>query len=512
MTWESQPAFDARMAERRATPTPPTPLRCWYHCAAIGNYREVLKEHASLCESVGLHPTACVVGGTQADADWVATIWPVAYYSPRVTEYEIPTLQKLWEWCRENPTGSVLYFHTKGVSFPNDAGKSAWRRLMDHYLIRDWKANLDRLAVADMVGVDWQDSPQFPHFSGNYWMARADWINRLESPSEYRARGGPVFAQNPWDRMCAELWLGSRRYHHIESLACRNENLWTGTRAAELLEQALQTNKLRFHVVAPPYVHYYAGVRCLYRLAGLLLNRGYHTTIGAAGSDPNAVVIYPETVSGNPLNASRVVRWDLNKSRQEYPGGDLVFSYNRFFLPYSTAQPENLLTIWPIEPFFCPPSVEQRDVTLWYSGKTPPDDRIDVQGMTAITRGYDCWPPTRQELAFLLQRSKVLYTFDTTTALAEEARLCGCPVVVMEPKTETTNTLPINGEFPSELGQEGFLRFSEATPEAIEQARGETRLLPGRLPEILDQERRHVDRFINILLQVNSSVRVSSVK
>jgi hypothetical protein len=225
VNWESQEQFEIRMAERRANPIVPLPLRVWYHCAVMGNYRDVVREHAAIFSALDLHPTACVVGDKEG-ADWVSTIWPVAYHSENLRDYETPTLQKLWEDCRANPTGAVLYCHTKGVGSPQHVGKAAWRRLMDRHVIGDYEANLQRLTVADIVGVDWQHNKSHPHFSGNFWMARADWIARLDSPTDYRAGGGPWIAGNPWDRMHAEMWLGSKTWHHVESLVVSNWCIW----------------------------------------------------------------------------------------------------------------------------------------------------------------------------------------------------------------------------------------------------------------------------------------------
>jgi len=223
--YHTQTAFDARMDERKANPVAPAPLRCWYHCCCIGTWRDVVREHAAIFSALDLHPTACVLGDQEA-ADYVATIWPVAYHGTDRLEYETPTLQRLWEDCRANPTGTVLYAHSKGVSQPTHVGKAAWRRLMDRHVIGDWRANMQRLAVADIVGVDWQHSKDYPHFAGNFWMARADWVAQLDSPSDYRSRGGPDLAGNSWERMHAEMWLGSKPWHHLVSLCVENWCIW----------------------------------------------------------------------------------------------------------------------------------------------------------------------------------------------------------------------------------------------------------------------------------------------
>ncbi len=96
-------------------------------------------------------------------------------------------------------------------------------------MIADWKTVFPRLAINDALGVDWMDDPHFPHFCGNFWMARADWLASLEDHSTYkRSRPGFHWAGHPWERMNCELWLGSQPWHQIESLCCRNAPLWGG--------------------------------------------------------------------------------------------------------------------------------------------------------------------------------------------------------------------------------------------------------------------------------------------
>ena len=227
MNWETQEAFDARLSERRLNVITPTPLRVWYHAACMGNYRDVIREHAAVFSALDLCPTACVLGDSDG-LKFVESIWPVAYHGERFGEFETPTLQRLWEDCRANPTGAVMYVHSKGVSAPTDPVKAAWRRLMTRHVVGRWRENLDKLAIADILGVDWQQSASYPHFQGNFWMARADWIARLDSPTEHRARGGPWIAGQMWDRMHAEMWVGSKAYHQVESLVCTDWDIWSG--------------------------------------------------------------------------------------------------------------------------------------------------------------------------------------------------------------------------------------------------------------------------------------------
>jgi SAM-dependent methyltransferase len=220
--YHTQQAFDARMAARRSNPITPDPFSCWYHVACMGNWREVFTEQLSELRAVGIEPTACVLG-TPDDVAYVAAQIPVAYSSSRMDEYEIPTLQRAYDWAREHPTGAVLYLHTKGVSAPADRNKTAWRRLMSRLVVDPWREHLQQLSLADMVGPNWQTSPKYPHFQGNFWLARSDWLSSLATPIQYQGQGGPTVAGNPWRRMSAELWVGSQPYHHVISLGGTNQ-------------------------------------------------------------------------------------------------------------------------------------------------------------------------------------------------------------------------------------------------------------------------------------------------
>ena len=168
-------------------------IAAFYHIAAMGNWKDVLLEQKSATDAAGLRPI-CHVNGSPSDSEWVSAIGlDVASVSPNLKEYETPALELVYRWCCDNPSGAVIYFHTKGVSSPGDRSKAAWRRLMMSAVISPWEQNIRRLEIADLVGVNWIDSPDHPHFSGNFWMARADWVSTcLSNPRDHRDRGGPA--------------------------------------------------------------------------------------------------------------------------------------------------------------------------------------------------------------------------------------------------------------------------------------------------------------------------------
>ena len=61
-------------------------------------------------------------------------------------------------------------------------------------------------------------------------------------------------------------------------------------------------------------------------------------------------------------------------------------------------------------------------------------DLIDVKNAKLIT-AHD--PPTREDMAKLFKQSIMLYNYDAYTATANEARLCGCPIMCIESKMFT---------------------------------------------------------------------------
>jgi len=210
-------------------------VQLFYHCAIIRTWRRVVAEQMALFKSVGLPPKIGAVGPMD-DAFGVLTgnFGDVVYHGPNVQEYETPTLQKLWEWCHDlnNPTEwAVIYAHTKGVSKPGSM-RRAWRKLMEHWVVSKWKENLSLLRDHDAVGVNWRlSAPRWPtpHFAGTFWMARAEWINRLDAPVVHKKNGDyrwqAANKRADWHRMHAEMWIGSKPGIRAVSLACSDTRI-----------------------------------------------------------------------------------------------------------------------------------------------------------------------------------------------------------------------------------------------------------------------------------------------
>jgi hypothetical protein len=241
----NEPTITSRMAGRRKRPLDEGAFATFFHIAAIDCWKAVVFEMKQAFDKAGVKPKCCVLGAPD-DLEWVRCQGlEVIHYSENVREYEAPTQRLLWEWCHANPQGAVLYCHTKGASMRLSDVHAAWRRLMIKAVVEPCMDLLTRLRIADMVGVCWEDNPDYPHFCGNFWLARADWINELGDPLEYQNAGGPSFFSHPWERMSSEMWLGSKPWHYVESLACRNASLWTDWLLFELDFPGSDCSRLR---------------------------------------------------------------------------------------------------------------------------------------------------------------------------------------------------------------------------------------------------------------------------
>lgn len=191
---------------------------------------------------------------------------------------------------------------------------------------------------------------------------------------------------------------------------------------------------MKFIVYAPPYRHNSAGVRVLHELNRLLNKCGYNSEIyNNQEITDKDIVIYPETVEYNPLNAKNVVRYVLQtpgffgQEQKTYPENEYIVTYHPIFYDNVPS-----LYIDVIEPslFYTDHGIKKDTISI-YVGKGIFHPMIEnprvPEGfkLQLITHNN---PATREDLAMLLKMTKTLYTYDNCTALKEEAVMCGCKV------------------------------------------------------------------------------------
>ncbi len=211
----------------------------------------------------------------------------------------------------------------------------------------------------------------------------------------------------------------------------------------------------RIGIVSPPYTAKSAGIGVLHLLIHKLREYGFDAyfipqcipaNVNPVYNTPlfsdvcadiaeiarDWVVLYPEGVYGNPMNARRVVRYLLNKERafggagMGALGSDFLITYSRLFHPtapvlfYPVIEGELLVRSGRVSPD------SPRTVDAFYVGKgsaygvCPP-----IPNATAITRG---WPETKAKYYDLLETVHTLHSYDWVTSTVLDAILLGCKV------------------------------------------------------------------------------------
>ena len=239
--FHSDPAFNARMTERMLHPKPVTNWRAYYHVSLMPGWEPVVAEQLAVFAHVGVTTVYGAVLAANAESvaklNKIAAHYGVAWgeeinplFDPGFGKCEGPTLEKILAWAKETPDAAVLYVHTKGASVPHDRHKRRWRHAMTARMVGEWRENLKRLETADLVGCAWQPDRDFPHFCGNFWWARTDWLAHLPGIEEYRA-SRPDFlwaGVHSWKgRMYAETWVGCRPWHHVDSVVPVGYKMWS---------------------------------------------------------------------------------------------------------------------------------------------------------------------------------------------------------------------------------------------------------------------------------------------
>lgn len=147
------------------------------------------------------------------------------------------------------------------------------------------------------------------------------------------------------------------------------------------------------------------------------------------------IVFYSETVPGNPIKATNIVRYLLN-----FPGalgGPTTFDENELLLSYSKSISKSLncdrvLFIPAVKLEELPlPAEDKSDLNLVYAGKYRAFiGRPELPRNISYTEIFREGPnkQSRKEVLNLLAKAKVLYAFENTT-LATEAMLLGTPCI-----------------------------------------------------------------------------------
>lgn len=283
-----------------------------------------------------------------------------------------------------------------------------------------------------------------------------------------------------------------------------------------------------FYIYAPDYIENSSGIRVLNYLCHILNLRGEEAYVCAnkvnealwipqlndeimhrhytAGRKP--IVIYPEVVAGTPLGIGIKIRYLLNKAG--FIAGHTQFDPDEIFIAYiedfiGDTGARHLLTV-PSSDLskFNPEGADQsqRQGVFYYY------NRLLSRGgkLHAVTDGAveisPAKPRSLDELAGIFKRAELLYCYEQS-AIALEARLCGCPVVYIPNET----MLP---EFPNDPF---FFRDGVAwgtSPEEIARAKNTVEKVYPAYIKLCDGFNRQLDIFVSMTQEAARNASIES--
>jgi len=169
----------------------------YYHICELGNWKEIVREQLDLIEKSQIPYQEIRIGflgNVENIKPYLSQNIKLVYTSENIKEYEIPTINKLIDFCKEtDENNKILYIHSKGAI----SNAHNWRRLMNYWLIENWKININSLNEGyDTCGILKMKN----HYRGNFW-----WVN------SYFIKFHKRKITNLNDRLKAEFWLLTNR-------------------------------------------------------------------------------------------------------------------------------------------------------------------------------------------------------------------------------------------------------------------------------------------------------------
>lgn len=188
-------------------------IKLFWHVCMINQWADIVKEQLTLIIRSGLYDRCSSVNigcvGDEKNLNSLKKIIgeyvkiQVKVYSKDLTAYEFITLQYMWERSQKDVRFYGVYFHTKGVSWPNHEGGKYWRDYMNYYNLSKWKDAVCKLNQGyDTCGVKYLSVERNPsgrnHYSGNFYWFKSLYLKTLKEPLKLDTK----------DRFAAEFWIG----------------------------------------------------------------------------------------------------------------------------------------------------------------------------------------------------------------------------------------------------------------------------------------------------------------
>ncbi|MGY0197714.1 hypothetical protein ACWA7J_21835 [Leptothrix sp. BB-4] len=176
------------------------------------------------------------------------------------------------------------------------------------------------------------------------------------------------------------------------------------------------------------------------------------TPLATADDLEDAIVVYPEVVAGNPLQAKRVVRWLLHKpgfhtGSYEFGPDDLFFFYQQAFNdPVLNPHTDRMLqTLFVRNDLYHPPTPEgerQRQGTCYILRKGKRRALVHDANGSVLIDGL-----SHAAAAEVFRRCETCISYDLYTMYSMYAAMCGCDsIVVPDPAIDLATWYPTEEE------------------------------------------------------------------
>ena len=189
--------------------------------------------------------------------------------------------------------------------------------------------------------------------------------------------------------------------------------------------------RMKYIICSPPLDMLSAGLIALQMLNPDIQTSGFESRIIPPWANIKAmddeIVIYPDTIRGNPFEAKNVVRYLLMEAGffgddKDFPESEMIFYYSSDFI-LNNRNPENILSIPTVKESRFPHKAEGRIGSCYLAKKYA---SIKKCSLPELPR--DCIPITHlTNLEDLFSKVKTLITFDNS-AINIEALLCGIEI------------------------------------------------------------------------------------
>ena len=162
------------------------PIYGVYFICCMGNYLKIIEEQLNLLLYSGLLDKTkkifCYICMYNSNDIQLHKLFfnfynKIEFFSTPYNLYEKFAINNFKQNLPQEPY-YIYYFHTKGVSKPENTHWTHRRQILNYYTISKYEISIKLLKYYDAVGVTLFKHPKL-HFSGNFWWSKSEHISTL---------------------------------------------------------------------------------------------------------------------------------------------------------------------------------------------------------------------------------------------------------------------------------------------------------------------------------------------